>query len=224
MAEVIFAGPAGRIEGRLYEAKGEKAPIALILHSHPRAGGSMQDRVTLQLFKCFVRFGFSVLRFNFRGVGRSAGVFDNSYGELSDAACALDYLQTLNPSAEQCWVAGHSFGSVLALQLLMRRPEIVGFVAVAPTVNHHDLSFLAPCPSNGLIVFGTQDRVAPPADVERTVQRIRTQKNIKIDTRPAEGANHLFETGLEHVERETLVYLEKKLGRAPGPEDLDEDL
>ena len=90
----------------------------------------MQDRVTVQLYKLFVDYGFGVLRFNFRGIGRSQGVFDNGMGELSDAASALDYLQAMNPNAEQCWVGGYSFGAWIGLQLLMRRPEIDGFIAV----------------------------------------------------------------------------------------------
>src|SRR5262245_7052925 len=95
MAEVIFPGAAGRVEGRYVEGKTEGAPIALILHGHPRAGGSMQDRVSVQLYKLYVDYGFAVLRFNFRGIGRSQGTFDNGMGELSDAASALDYLQSL---------------------------------------------------------------------------------------------------------------------------------
>ena len=92
----------------------------------------MQDRVTVQLYKLFTDYGFGVLRFNFRGIGRSQGIFDNGMGELSDAASALDYLQSMNPNAEQCWVGGYSFGAWIGLQLLMRRPEIDGFIAVAP--------------------------------------------------------------------------------------------
>jgi hypothetical protein len=199
MPEVIFPGPAGRIEGRYAEPPRENAPMALILHSHPRAGGSMQDRLTVQLFQIFQRFGFSVLRFNFRGLGRSQGVFDNGMGELSDAASALDYLQSLNPNAEQCWVAGHSFGAWIGLQLLMRRPEINGFIACATPANHYDLSFLAPCPASGLMVYGTRDQVAPPTDVERVVAKIRTQKNIKVDAQAIDGADHFFRHAPDQV-------------------------
>ena len=122
----------------------------------------MQDRVTVQLYKLFAEFGFGVLRFNFRGIGRSQGVFDNGMGELSDAASALDYLQSMNPNAEQCWVGGYSFGAWIGLQLLMRRPEIDGFIAVSPPANHYDLSFLAPCPASGVIIYGTRDSVTTP--------------------------------------------------------------
>ncbi len=219
MPEVIFTGAAGRVEGRYVEARREGAPIVLVLHGHPKAGGSMQDRVTVLQAKLFVRFGFAVLRFNFRGIGRSQGVFDNGMGELSDAASALDYLQTMNPNSEQCWVAGYSFGSWIGLQLLMRRPEIDGFIAVSPPANHYDLSFLAPCPASGLVVYGTRDTVAPALDVERAVAKIRTQKTIKVDSNPIDGADHFFrdvaDKSIDHLgvlETKITAYMTKRMG------------
>ncbi|MGE3303151.1 MAG: alpha/beta hydrolase [Hyphomonadaceae bacterium] len=224
MAEVIFPGPAGRVEGRYIEGARENGPIALILHPHPKAGGSMQDRVAVQLFKIFQARGFAVLRFNFRGIGRSQGVFDNGMGELSDAASALDYLQSLNPNAEKCWVAGYSFGAWIGLQLLMRRPEIDGFIAVSPPANHYDLSFLAPCPASGLVVYGSRDQVAPPSDVERAVSKIRTQKNIKVDASLVEAADHFYRTPgeknsdlLPEMEKRVSAYLDKRLAAPPTP-------
>lgn len=224
MAEVIFPGPAGRMEGRYVEGAKEGAPIALILHNHPKAGGSMQDRVAVQLFQIFQKRGFGVLRFNFRGIGRSQGVFDNGMGELSDAASALDYLQGMNPNAEQCWVAGYSFGAWIGLQLLMRRPEIDGFIAISPPANHYDLSFLAPCPASGLVIYGTRDQVAPPTDVERAVAKIRTQKNIKVDYEAVEDADHFYRTPgdktsdhLPEVERRVGIYLDRRLSAPPTP-------
>ena len=86
MAELIISGPAGRIEARYTPAEAPDAPIALILHPHPKAGGTMQDPVTITLFEMFAAHGFSTMRFNFRGVGRSQGQFDSGVAELSDAA------------------------------------------------------------------------------------------------------------------------------------------
>ena len=88
MPEVIFNGPEGRLEGRFSQNKTARAPIALILHPLPQLGGNMNNPVTYQLYHQFVSRGFSVLRFNFRGIGRSQGEFDNGAGELSDAAAA----------------------------------------------------------------------------------------------------------------------------------------
>jgi alpha/beta superfamily hydrolase len=95
-----------------------------------------------------------VLRFNFRGVGRSQGSYDQGLGELSDAATALDWAQAHNPMRRFAgWPAIPSApGS--ACSFLMRRPEIGGFISVAPPTNMYDFSFLAPCPASGLIAHG----------------------------------------------------------------------
>ena len=93
MPEVIFPGPEGRLEGRFSPGPRPRAPVALILHPHPQAGGTMNNRIVQALYQTFVRRGFATLRFNFRGVGKSQGVFDNGIGELSDAASALDWVQ-----------------------------------------------------------------------------------------------------------------------------------
>ena len=122
MPEVIFTGPAGRIEGRYHPARQKNAPIAIVLHPHPQFGGTMNHQIIYQLYYAFVHRGFSALRFNFRGVGRSQGSFDHGQGELSDAAAALDWAQTINPEAKSCWIAGFSFGAWIGMQLLMRRP------------------------------------------------------------------------------------------------------
>ena len=158
MPEVIFTGPAGRLEGRYHPAKQKNAPIAMILHPHPQFHGTMNHQIVYQCYYAFAHRGFSVLRFNFRGVGRSQGSFDHGTGELSDAASALDWAQTINPEARACWVAGFSFGAWIGMQLLMRRPEVEGFISIAPPANLYDFSFLAPCPSSGLIVHGEKDR------------------------------------------------------------------
>ncbi|MFV0474596.1 MAG: alpha/beta hydrolase, partial [Pikeienuella sp.] len=165
MPEVIFPGPDGRLEGRYHPQKERDAPIALVLHPHPQFGGTMNNKVVYNLHYIFHRLGYSVLRFNFRGVGRSQGEFDQGLGELSDAAAALDYLQSLKPDAKITFIAGFSFGAWIGMQLLMRRPEASGFISVAPPANMYDFTFLAPCPSSGLIINGEADRIAPPEDI-----------------------------------------------------------
>lgn len=199
MPEIIFNGPAGRLEGRYSHAKTPNAPLALVLHPHPEQGGTMNNKVTLSLFQAFAMRGFSVLRFNFRGVGRSQGVFDKGEGELSDAASALDWMQEINRNAPYVWVAGFSFGAWIGMQLLMRRPEIRGFVSVAPPANIYDFSFLAPCPSSGLIVQGGRDNVVPSGSVDKLVQKLRSQRGIEIDYRIMEGANHFFHNQVEDM-------------------------
>ena len=124
MPEVIFNGPEGRLEGRYQPGKEPNAPIAIVLHPHPQFGGTMNNQIVYNLFYMFAERGFAVLRFNSRGVGRSQGMFDHGIGELSDAASALDWLQTINREGRGCWIAGFSFGAWIGMQLLMRRQEV----------------------------------------------------------------------------------------------------
>src|SRR5690349_454887 len=211
MPEVIFAGPAGRLEGRFQPAKQKNGPIAIILHPHPQFGGTMNNQVVYQLFYMFTKRGFAVLRFNFRGVGRSQGEFDHGSGELSDAAAALDWVQSMHPDARSCWVAGFSFGAWIGMQLLMRRPEIEGFISIAPPANLHDFTFLAPCPSSGLIVHGDKDAVVPAKDVSTLVEKLKTQKGIVIDQKVIAGANHFFDNKIEALMQSVQAYLDKRL-------------
>lgn len=199
MPEVIFAGPDGRLEGRYHPQPRRDAPIAIVLHPDPRFGGTMNNKVVYNLHYVFHDLGFSVLRFNFRGVGRSQGEFDDGTGELSDAAAALDWLQAQNQNTRHCWVAGFSFGAWIGMQLLMRRPDITGFISVAPPANKYDFSFLAPCPSSGLIVNGTADRIVPPRDVAGLVNKLHDQKGITITHAEIEGAGHFFENDETHM-------------------------
>ncbi len=199
MPEIIFNGPAGRLEGRYSHSKTPHAPLALVLHPHPEQGGSMNNRVTHAMFQAMAQRGFSTLRFNFRGVGRSQGSFDRGEGELSDAAAALDWLQDVNPNAPHVWIAGFSFGAWIGMQLLMRRPEIRGFISVAPPANVYDFTFLAPCPSSGLIVHGSRDSIVPEPAVEKLVQRLRSQKGIKIDYRVIDDASHFFNNHIDFL-------------------------
>ncbi len=197
MPEVILPGASGRIEGRYSPGKRPNAPIALILHPHPKAGGHMNNPVAVTLHQLFQQRGFATLRYNSRGVGKSQGEFDSGIGELADAATALDWLQSNNPGASQTWVAGYQFGAYIGMQLLMRRPEISSFISVAPPANHYDFSFLAPCPASGLFVHGQSDDVVPEAEAAALAERLSAQRAITIDYRTVPEANHFFN---EHIE------------------------
>jgi uncharacterized protein len=211
MPEVIFPGPEGRLEGRFQPGPRPRAPVAMILHPHPSAGGTMNNAICQAMYQTFVRRGFAVLRFNFRGVGRSQGVFDNGVGELSDAASALDWVQSIHPEAQTTWVAGYSFGALIGMQLLMRRPEIRGFISVAPPANMYDFTFLAPCPSSGIIVQGTHDEVVTAGAVQKLVDKLRTQKHITIEHDEIQGANHFFENEMPQLMGSVDRYLDMRL-------------
>jgi alpha/beta superfamily hydrolase len=101
------------------------------------------------------------------------------------------------------------------MQLLMRRPEITGFISVAPPANLYDFSFLAPCPSSGLIINGTADRVAPPKDTKTLVSKLHEQKGITITHTEVEGADHFFKDEEAHMRPmiDTVsTYVRRRLG------------
>ena len=211
MPSVIFPGPEGRLEGRFAPPPRPRAPVAMILHPHSQGGGTMNDRLVQRLYKTFVDRGFATLRFNFRGVGRSQGSFDNGIGELSDAASALDWVQSIHPEAQTTWVAGVSFGALIGMQLLMRRPEIRGFISIAPPANMYDFSFLAPCPSSGIIIQGEGDEVVTPSAVQKLVDKLRTQKHITIHYDTIPGANHFFANEMPQLMASVDRYLDFRL-------------
>ncbi|TVR97445.1 MAG: alpha/beta hydrolase [Rhodospirillales bacterium] len=214
MPDVIFNGTEGRLEGRYHHSKRAAAPIALVLHPHPLQGGTMNNRIVFALFQAFQRRGFSVLRFNFRGVGRSQGWFDNGYGELNDGASALDWLESINPNAAECWIAGYSFGAWIGMQLMMRRPEINRFITLAPPAGVQDFSFLAPCPASGLIVHGDADTTVPIQGVVKLATKLAHQRNIKVEYHAIPGADHLFSTGMDELMRIVDDYLDRALAPA----------
>lgn len=180
------------MEARYSHSKTANAPLALVLHPAPDRGGSMNHRIPYSIYQAMVARGFSTLRFNFRGVGESQGVYDKGEGELSDAAAALDWMQALNPNAPYVWIAGFAFGSWIGMQLLMRRPEIKGFIAVSPPANEIDFSFLAPCPQSGIIIHGERDNIIPQDSVQKVVERLNAQKGIAVDYRVIPNANHFY--------------------------------
>ena len=211
MAEVIFNGPDGRLEGRYHQSKKPDAPIAIVLHPHPLHGGNMNNRVVFIMFNNFVERGFSVLRFNFRGVGRSQGAFDNGVGELSDAAYAFDWMQQFNSNTPFCWIGGYSFGALISMQLMMRRPEIEGFVSISPPAGTEDFSFLAPCPSSGLIIHGDKDAHIPLDAVKKLSQKLDGQKNISVNLSIVKGADHFYKDNMDNLSKEVASYLDNFL-------------
>jgi hypothetical protein len=216
MPDIFFSGPEGRLEGRYHRAESPNAPIAIVLHPHPLYGGTMNNKIVYNLYHAYVRAGFSVLRFNFRGVGKSQGKYDEGNGELSDAATALDWMQQQHPEAPTCWIGGFSFGAWIAMHLLMRRPEIEGFLSVAPPANLYDFSFLAPCPSSGLVIQGTKDEIVPENSVKNLVDKVVTQKGRIIEYQSVDGADHYFRNQLEVLNEHIDEYLQRRSDEFTG--------
>ncbi len=214
MPEIMISGPAGRLEARYHPPRVSGAPMALILHPHPNPEGevmhrgTMNNKVTYALFHTLAKAGYATLRFNFRGVGKSQGAYDKGEGELADAAAAMDWLQSQNAEAKYAVVAGFSFGSWIAMQLLMRRPEIYRFIAVAPPANKYEFTFLAPCPSSGMMLLGDQDDIVTESSVRQLATKLSRQKGIKVDYRLLSGVDHYFTNRLDDLVYNVTDYLE----------------
>ena len=211
MADVIINGPEGRIEGKYHHSTSNNPNIALVLHPHPLYGGTMNNKVVYTLYHCFAALGFSVLRINFRGVGKSQGKFDEGVGELTDSACAFDWLQQHNSMIKSTWIAGFSFGSWVSSQLLMRRPEIKHFIAVSPPVAKYDFSFLSPCPTSGLVLQGNQDSIVKENDVENFIKTLLVQKCVKVEYSMLDGADHFFREKMDDFREEVNMYIKSCL-------------
>ena len=210
-SEIFIPGPAGRLEAKYYKNPKFGSPVAIVLHPHPQYGGTMNNRIVQIMYNIFLENGFSVIKVNFRGVGKSEGVFDNGQGELSDAAAALDWIERQNLDYSQCWVSGFSFGSLIAMQLLMRRPEINRFIAISPQPNVYDFSFLSPCPTSGLMVYGKKDELVPVNYINELNKRLSDQKGIKVEFQAVQDANHFFSKNETNLVKVLDKYIKKEI-------------
>ena len=211
MPSVVIAGCAGSLEGRFHRAASPDAPVALVLHPNPKFSGTMNTLVVYSLYTAFQDAGFSVLRFNFRGVGRSAGEFSGGAGELADAQAAWAWMRAECPQAKARWVAGFSFGSWIGLQLLAKEGGFDGFVAVAPPANNLDFSFVAEWRTAGLIAHGTADSLVPEVVVKELASR-PCVPGVTVEYAPIAGAGHFFDPGQEELVRVVRSFVKQRAG------------
>ena len=207
MPEILLNGPAGRLEARYTHNNNSNGPSILILHAHPGHGGNMNNNLSLLLHKFFSDMGFSSLRFNFRGVGKSDGEHDGSEGELADSAIALDWLQNQNPESKEYWVCGISFGAWVGMQLLMRRPEIPKFMLLSPPVGKYDFNFLAHCPASGIIISGEKDGLIDKDMVKDVATKLNKQKSISVKYDSIKSADHFFSNQEQRVIEKIKKYI-----------------
>jgi len=209
--EIFIPGPSGRIQAAYFKNKQQGAPVALVLHPHPEYGGTMNNRVVYESYKSFYKNGFSVIRVNFRGVEKSDGDFDNGQGELSDAAAALDWVEKENAGFGQCWIAGFSFGALICMQLIMRRPEVNKFIAISPQPNLYDFTFLAPCPISGLVLYGKNDELVQEESILNLKKKLDMQKNIEVKFDSILNANHFFKGKEKELSNSMERYIKEKV-------------
>ena len=209
--EIFIPGPSGRIQAKYFKSKQLDAPVALVLQPHPQYGGTMNNRIVYEAYNCFYKNNFSVIRINFRGVGKSDGIFDNGQGELSDAAAALDWIEKENPGYGQCWVSGFSFGALICMQLIMRRPEVNKFITISPQPNLYDFTFLSPCPISGIILYGKNDELVQIDSILYLKKRLDMQKNIDVKFEPIVNANHFYKNREKELSTSIDRYIQSKV-------------
>ena len=179
MTEVLINGAQGKLQG-FYKHTENSKNIGLVLHPRKCTESSMDNNIVSSLFESFSNNNFSTLKFNFRGIQKSEGEpEEDGLGELSDAATALDWLQEQNEDISSCWIGGIDFGAWIGSQLLMRRPEVIGFINVATPIKEFDFSFLSPCPASGLIIHPTKQIDIEQKNVISLVKKLSNQK-IKL--------------------------------------------
>ena len=151
------------------------------------------------------------------------GSFDHGNGELIDAATAMDWLQSKNPEASSYWIAGFSFGAWIAMQLLMRRPEIDGFIAIAPPASSCDFGFLSPCPAPGLIIQGTEDEIAKEEDTYALYKKLSKQRNAEIEYVTVDGADHFFTNHIDSLISGIDKFIKPRVNRPTQPKKVRRD-
>lgn len=196
-------GPAGRLEAILDEPAAErarKAAAVVFAHPHPQHGGTMHTKAVYQGAKGLARIGCAVLRFNFRGVGRSEGAFDQGEGEVEDFRAALDYMAGRYPNTP-VWAAGFSFGSWVALETGASDPRVTALIGIAPpvatSVSGMRYEFPNTLASNKpkFFVQGEADEVCPLESMWTFYGKLEEPKELVV----IDGADHLFEGKTQEV-------------------------
>ena len=175
--EVLLDAPAG-------------APRAAVVFAHPLPthGGTMHTKVVFQSAKALARIGCVVLRFNFRGVGSSAGTWDNGRGELDDYKAALDYIATAYPGLE-IWAAGFSFGSYIATTVGADDPRVCALITIAPPVDKYEFASVKMSAKPKFVVHGERDELISLKLVRHFYAQLAEPKELVAIDR----ANHLFD-------------------------------
>lgn len=187
---LFLRGPAGRLEALLNSGAPAATHAALLCHPHPLYGGAMHNKVVYHAMKALNAFGFPVLRFNFRGAGRSEGKHDEGRGEVDDVRAAIDWLAA--EFALPIIFCGFSFGAAVGLRAACPHTRVVAIsclgLPVAAEGRHYDYGFLRDCAKPKLFVSGGDDEYGPTAQVEQVVAQAAPPKQLVI----VPGAGHFF--------------------------------
>ncbi len=209
---LLLRGPAGDLEARLDFPAGAAgaalappAACAVVCHPHPLFGGTLTNKVVHTLGRTFNDAGMPSLRFNFRGVGASAGTHDGGPGEVEDALAAVRYCRARWPQV-RVWLAGFSFGAAVAVRASLAAAP-VGVVAVAPAVDRMAIGAVTPqCP--WLVVLGDADEVVSPQRMLEWAQGLRPPPLIRV----LAGAGHFFHGRLPELREAVLAFINQRPG------------
>lgn len=208
-ARFFIDGPAGALEAVAACPAPEHAlaVTAIVCHPNPVQGGTLDNKVVYTLARAFNEVGARAVRFNFRGVGASAGSFARGQGETEDALAVLDWVRARRPH-DALWLAGFSFGGAVALHAATRA-AVAGLVTVAPAVNLYDVRWLPAPRVPWLVVQGDADDVVSAQDVQAWVEH--------LDPRPAlvlmPGVGHFFHQRLNDLRSAVIEWLRPYLRR-----------
>ena len=183
-----IAGPAGPLEALLDEPAATPRAVAVFGHPHPLHGGTMHTKALYQAAKAMPRIGVAALRFNFRGVGSSAGTFDAGPGEQEDFKAAITFASERFPDVP-IWAAGMSFGSWIAMTTGAQDARVSLLLGIAPPVDRYDFDVLRTCTLPKFIIHGESDELISIKDIRKFYAQIPEPKELVT----IEDANHLFE-------------------------------
>jgi alpha/beta superfamily hydrolase len=179
-------GPAGPLEAIVEDPGLPGEGYAVLCHPHPLHGGTMDNKVVHTLARAFRETGIPTLRFNFRGVGSSAGTYDHGNGETADADAVAAYGALRWPD-RRLLLAGFSFGAFVALRLALERGAS-RLITVAPPVDRMDFSALAVPSCPWLVVQGDSDEVVDPQRVFAWAKSCKPQPKLVV----MPGVGHFF--------------------------------
>jgi len=191
---ITLAGPAGALEAQtLCPTQSEAVATAVLLHPHPLHGGTMQNKVVHTLARAFAELGVASVRFNFRGVGASAGGFAHGEGETEDVLAVIAWVRKQRPDAP-VWLAGFSFGAYVALRAAASA-QVDGLITVAPAVHLYDFSTLVLPKCPWLLIQGEADEVVPVEAVRAWLSGIAPQPQTLF----LPGVGHFFHGHLTEI-------------------------
>lgn len=194
---LMIPGGAGMLEALLEEPESDNpSEVALVCHPHPLHGGTMHNKVVYRIARGLRASGMVVLRFNYRGVNRSGGLFDNGIGELEDARTALNFLQSRYPGLPYT-MAGFSFGSRITLKLGCELSGAERLIAVGFPASYSADTLLGRCPIPRIFIQSTHDEFGPAPAMQAYFDTLPHPKELIW----VEALDHFFAGGLDLFEQ-----------------------